>query len=138
MKLNTASSSNSFNQRNNNPRCQTRHFIFREFNPAQKGRGDTFYLYKGMSFKDPDGFELVMMAKHYPDLKEIRLFSSNHIGVTQQKNTQMGRVSSKFKLGKANSQRKDKIAYFPFDFENSHVAKVFINNNTKKYSYRYL
>ena len=103
VKLNTASSNNSFSQRNNNPRCHTRHFIYREFNSSGKGKGDTFYLYKGLSFKDPDGFELIMMAKHYPDLQEIRLYSSNDIGNTPQKSTQMGRVSSKFKLRKANS-----------------------------------
>lgn len=73
-----------------------------------------------------------MMAKHYPDLQEIRLYSSNDIGNTSQRQTQMGRVSSKFKLRKANSQRVDKEAIVPFDFENAHVAKVYINDNIKK------
>jgi len=95
----------------------------------KKGGGDTFYFYKGISFKDQDGYELLMMAKHFPQENEIRLYSSHDIG-NDHKGTQnkMVRINSKFNLRKVNSMRIDKINQIPFDYENGAVAKVYINS----------
>ena len=70
-----------------------------------------------------------MMAKHFPQENEIRLYSSHDIG-NDHKGTQnkMGRMCSKFNLRKVNSMRIDKINQIPFDYENGAVAKVYINS----------
>ena len=80
-----------------------------------KTEGDTFYLYKGYSFgNSEEGYELLLMAKHFPRDKEIRIYSVNDIG-TEAHTT--GLLSSKNRIRKANSMRVEKILNTPFDWD---------------------
>jgi len=60
-------------------RSQNYHFIFRDKSSGSKKEGHTFYLYRGASFRDKNGYELLMMAKHFPDQNEVRIYSVNNL-----------------------------------------------------------
>ena len=70
------------------------HFICRDY---KKTGSDKFYLYKGLDFKDSRGYQLIMMAKHFPDKNEIRIYSTNDIAGDS------GLISHHNKFKKANS-----------------------------------
>ena len=68
---------------------------------------------------------MVLMAKHFPKEKEIRIYSINDIG-SDKGNQAM--LSSNYRILKSNSMWVEKMTKFPFDFENNHFVKVFIND----------
>lgn len=84
-------------------------------------------MYKGYSFNDSDiGYQLLMMAKHYPNEKEIRIYSVNDISTEP---GSIGLLSSRNRIRKANTMRVEKMCKIPFDYQNTHIAKVCINDH---------
>jgi|LakMenEpi03Aug12_release.lakeMendotaPanAssembly.Ray.scaffolds.fasta_scaffold2972403_1 hypothetical protein len=63
--------------------------------------GTKFYLYRGVSFEDPIGYKLIMMAQHFMtnEGEEIRFYTNNDIDTSKFPNLSWF-ISSKFKLGK--------------------------------------
>ena len=101
------------------------HFIFRDKSSGTKKMGHTFYLYRGSSFKDRNGYELIMMARHFPELSEVRLYSVNNITSDTGKG---GMMSSHQSIKKTNSMRVEKLGKEPFDWDTD-CARLFIQNN---------
>ena len=66
------------------------------------------------------------MAKHFPKEKEIRIYAVNDI-TTEKGNQAM--LSSNYRILKSNSMWVEKMSKYPFDFENNHFVKLFINDN---------
>lgn len=97
---------------------QSEHFVYRDKSNGKRS-GNTFYLYQGFSFKDE--FKLIMMAKHFPKEKEVRIYSLNDLKSEVGKQGLMTQHSA---VLKANSMRVPKASYVDFDFENAHFAKV--------------
>ena len=88
-------------------RPQNQHFIYREKNDTSyfggaKVDGHSYYLYKGFSFEDSD-YELLMMARHFPEKNEIRLYTVNDLPASKH-----GMFSSKSRIKTANRMRKVK------------------------------
>lgn len=67
-------------------RAKNLHFIYRD-----KSK-NTYYFYSGANFEDRAGYDLLMMAKFFPEQNEIRIYSqSDIVGKT-------GMISSKYRV----------------------------------------
>ena len=104
-------------------RARNQHFIYRDCETK------TYYLYQGGHFGDPAGYELLLMAKHFPEQNEIRIYSTHDIKTEGPKS---GMISDQNRFNKKNSMRVHKEQELPFDWENGHFAKVCINKRTNK------
>lgn len=103
------------------------HFVVRDQRGCKGASGCKFYMYRGLNFADKDGYELVMMAKHFPLSREIRIYTVNDISSAENP----GLISSDMRIRKANSMRVEKLPQLGFDYENAHIARVCINDKLK-------
>lgn len=81
-----------------------------------------FYLYKGKSFSDANGYQLLMMAKYFKKEREIRICSVTDIA-------KLSRISSKHRIPKANNMRVEKLNLTDFEWEQNCIAKVYIEED---------
>ena len=65
-----------------------------------------------------------MMAKHFPNTREVRIYTINDISNVDKP----GLISSTGRIRKANSMRTEKDVGLGFDFNNSHIARLCIND----------
>lgn len=103
--------------------------MYRDRTGCTGSTGNKFYLYRGQSFTDKGGYQLIMMAKHFPMKNEVRIYTVNDVGSTEKGNA--GLLSSQMRIRKANSMRVEKATQLGFDFDNSHIAKLCINEKIK-------
>ena len=116
------------NSSDTNHKNQVYHFVYVE----KYSDGDKYYLYKGQAFNDKDGYTLILMAKHFKEHNEIRIYSVNDFGKNKE-----GMVKATHRFKSQNNMRVTKVDWIPFDFENSHLAKVCIvhqTNSTKQFT----
>lgn len=106
------------------------HFILKEKHDS----GNKYYLYAGESFygqnteKGPANpeYKLIMMAKHFPQEKLMRLYAINDIDMK----SQGALISSEFRIKKQNSDRVEKINHIEFDYSNqTALALIYINDS---------